>query len=32
MKWYCPKCGMVFYLDRFRVCPRCWVRIKEVRE
>jgi len=30
MKWYCPKCGMIFYLDRFSVCPRCWVRIKEV--
>ena len=30
MKWYCPKCGMIFYLDRFNVCPKCWVPIKEV--
>ena len=31
MKWQCPKCGMIFYLDRFHLCPRCWVRIREVK-
>lgn len=31
MKWYCPKCGMIFYLDRFNLCPRCFIRL-EVRK
>ena len=24
----CPKCKMQFYLDRFYVCPRCWVKLQ----
>ena len=31
MKWYCPKCGMIFYIDRIVSCPRCFVRLKEGR-
>lgn len=30
MKWYCPKCGMLFYIDRIVSCPRCFVRLREV--
>ena len=25
----CPKCGMKFYVDKFNVCPRCFVKLVE---
>ena len=32
MTWICPKCGLVVYIDRIVSCPRCFVKLKEVRE
>ena len=30
MKWRCPKCGMVIYIDRIRACPRCFIRLEAI--
>lgn len=28
MTWVCPKCGMVFYIDRITACPKCFVKLE----
>lgn len=30
MKWVCPKCGMVVYIDRITACPRCFIKLEAV--
>ena len=31
MRWRCPKCGMIFYIDRITACPWCFVSLEEVK-
>ena len=30
MKWKCPKCGMLIYIDRITACPHCFVKLEEI--
>lgn len=30
MKWHCPKCGLIVYIDRIRACPHCFVKLEVV--
>ena len=31
MKYRCPKCGMIVYIDRIRACPRCFKRLEAIK-
>lgn len=31
MKWRCPKCGLIVYIDRIRACPRCFIRLEAIK-
>lgn len=30
MKYRCPKCGMIVYIDRITACPHCFVKLEEI--
>jgi uncharacterized OB-fold protein len=31
MRWRCPKCGMIIYIDRITACPKCFVKLEAVQ-